>query len=176
MDSTVLIPAIFSLVGVALGAAGSVAAAYFATRTSNEQARAQQQAELRAERKAMLLDYLRAAQKAHDYAARIWENSPDLPDETVRRQEIAQLDSEMWFQQKKLLLVATAPLRSASVAWSERITLALEIPRPTEEGFWNFIEPIQSDFLSAARIDLGITDDELSSLKHRTMSIGDAQQ
>src|SRR6266516_1881311 len=160
MDWTQVTTAIFSLVGVGIGAAGSLIAAFFATRTSSQQARAQRQAELRLERKEMLLDYLRAAQAAHDYAARIWESAPDLPDESVRPQEVARLDREMWFQQKQLLIVATAPLRSASVAWSERLTSALENPRPTESEFWDFIEPIQSGFMSAARVDLGITDDE----------------
>ena len=54
--------------------------------------------ELREERKAMLLDYPRAAQEAHDYAARLWEGGPDLPDEPARRLEAVRLDSEMWFQ------------------------------------------------------------------------------
>src|SRR6266516_4714175 len=94
MDWTQVTTAIFSLVGVGIGAAGSLIAAFFATRTSSQQARAQRQAELRLERKEMLLDYLRAAQAAHDYAARIWESAPDLPDESVRRQEVARLDSE----------------------------------------------------------------------------------
>jgi hypothetical protein len=122
MDWADSVPAIFSLAGVAVGAAGSLAAAFFATRTSSEQARAQRRSELREERKAMLLDYLRAAQEAHDYAARLWEDGPDLPDEPARRLEAVSLDSEMWFQQKKLLIVATTPLRSASVAWSELLS------------------------------------------------------
>lgn len=108
----------------------------------------------------MLLDYLRAAQEAHDYAARLWEGGPDLPDELTQRHDAARLDSEMWFQQKKLLIVATASLRSASVAWSELLSWALENPPPAETSFWDFIEPKQSQFLRAARVDLGITDDE----------------
>ena len=107
----------------------------------------------------MLLDYLRAAQEAHDYAARLWEGAPDLPDEPTRRHEAARLDSEMWLQQKKLLIVATAPLRSASVAWSELLSSALEHSSSTETSFWNFIEPTQSEFLDAARVDLGIVDE-----------------
>lgn len=108
----------------------------------------------------MLLDYLRAAQEAHDYAARLWEGGPDLPDELTRRQEAARLDSEMWFHQKKLLLVGTASLRSASVAWSKLLSWALENWGEAGTSFWGFIEPTQSDFLTAARVDLGIRDGE----------------
>jgi hypothetical protein len=157
MNWALLLPAIFSLVGVAIGASGSLASSYFATRMSSEQARTQRQGELREERKGMLIDYLHAAQAAHDYASKIWDGAPDLPEEPARRQEAARLDSEMWFQQKKLLIVATAPLRSASVAWSELLSTALEVSRPAG-SFWDYIEPTQSEFLKAARVDLGITD------------------
>jgi hypothetical protein len=159
MNWTLIIPAIFSLAGVAIGAAGSVIVAFFATRVTSEQARAQRQNELREERKTMILDYLRAAQETHDYAARLWEVASDLPDEPARRHEASRLDSEMWFQQKKLLIVATGPLRSASVAWSELLSTALEHSLPTETSFWDFIEPTQSEFLDAARADLGIIDE-----------------
>ena len=160
MDWTVLVPAIFSLAGVVIGAVGSLAAAFFATRVSSEQVRAQKRREIREERKAMLLDYLRAAQEAHDYAARLWRGEPDLPDEPTRRQDVVRLDLEMWFQQKKLLIVAAAPLRSASVAWTELLSRALQNPRPAESTFWDFIEPTQSEFLRAARVDLGIAEDD----------------
>jgi hypothetical protein len=160
MNWTVLVPAVFSLVGVAVGAGGSLAAAFFATRASGEQARAQQRSALREERKGMLLDYLRAAQEAHDYAARLWEEKPDLPDKRTRQREAARLDSEMWFQQKKLLIVATFPLRSASVTWTELLSWALDHPKGNNSSFWDIIEPTQSNFLKAARLDLGIADDE----------------
>jgi hypothetical protein len=158
MDWNVLVPAMFSLAGVAIGAGGSLAAAFFATRAGSEHVRTRQRSELREERKAVLLDYLRAAQESHDHAARLWGEGPDLPDEIERREAI-RLDREMWYQQKKLLIFATAPLRSASVSWTELLSRALQSPRSTEGSFWDCIEPVQSDFLEAARVDLGIADE-----------------
>jgi hypothetical protein len=140
---------------------GSLAAAWFATRTTTEQARAQRAAEARAERKTMIVDYLRAAQELHDYAALIWEDDPNLPPHPERLRDIARLDSELWLQQKKLLLVARPPLRAASTAWTKRLDDSLVGGRPASSAvtFWDFIEPTQMRFLDAARAELEIADD-----------------
>jgi hypothetical protein len=158
VDAASVLPAVFSLAGVAVGAAGSIFAAYLATRTTKEKARLERIVALREERKVFLLDYLRAAHKLHDFAAHMWNAEPSVRKLPGNLKQAAELDSELWLQQKKLLLVSRRPLRDASAAWSERLTEATDHPRPEECGFWDFIEPIQSQFIDAARDEIGVVD------------------
>jgi hypothetical protein len=46
VDATILLPAVFSLVGVALGTAGSIIVGYFSTRAAREQAKIQRETTL----------------------------------------------------------------------------------------------------------------------------------
>ena len=66
MNWSSLAPAIFSLLGVAVGTAGSLLGVYFSTRTAKEQAKAQQAAELRLERKEIILEHLKEAEVSRD--------------------------------------------------------------------------------------------------------------
>jgi hypothetical protein len=165
MDWPTLIPAVFSLVGVAIGAMGSIAVGYFARRTSLDQTRVQQTAALRAERKEIILDYMRHMQAFHDFTASIWQGER-FPADTEAGNEIrgeaSKLGSEMWFQQKKLLIVASHPLREASLALTTALNDALYKNRPAETDFFDFIDPFQDRFFEAARKDLGIAVDRIA--------------
>lgn len=55
-----LAPAIFSLIGVALGMAGSLFGVYYAQRTARQQVRLQHATAMRNERKEVFLEYLEA--------------------------------------------------------------------------------------------------------------------
>jgi hypothetical protein len=157
MNWTTLAPAVFSLAGVAIGTVGSLTVGYFTTRTAREQTRVQQAAAFRAERKDTILEYLRAMQAFHDFVLRVWEHAPDLPEGHKSSREAAQLESELWFYQKKLLLVASEPLRKASLSFTEKLDEALYQARPAGVEFWDFIDPAQDRFIDAARSDLGIS-------------------
>jgi hypothetical protein len=141
-----------------MGAAGSIFAAYLATRTSKERVWSERMAALREERKGFLLDYLRAAQNIHDHAARMWDAEPSVRELPSNLRQTEELDSALWFNHKKLLLVSSAPLRDAAAAWSTRLTEAAERPQPDDCTFWDYIEPLQSQFISAARQEIGVVD------------------
>src|SRR5262245_40409146 len=156
MQWTTIAPAIFSLIGVVIGTAGSFAIGYATMRTTREQTRLQQLAELRAERKEIILEYLREMQNAHDLVMRLWHHPETCPPGSELDEEKAARDSELWFHQKKLLLVASNELRTASLRLTETISDALYDTRPEGVNFWDFIDPAQDKYLAAAQKDLGI--------------------
>jgi hypothetical protein len=119
----------------------------------------QQVTELRAERKEIILEYLRQMQAFHDFAVALWHPVSDAParsSDEVKR-EASKRSTELWFCQKKLLLVASPALREASVALTERLEDAVYKDRPDGIDFWPYIDPAQNRFLDAARMDLGIS-------------------
>jgi hypothetical protein len=76
MDWSTLAPAIFSLLGVALGTAGSVLAAYYAHRSSREQQRRQIRTSLREERKQMILEFVLEVERCWRFLEGYWERAP----------------------------------------------------------------------------------------------------
>src|SRR4051794_31584669 len=102
MNAALLLPAAFSLVGVAIGAVGTLFAAYLATSTSREKARWDQLSALRQERKLFLLEYLRAAQNSHDFAAQMWNEQRAVRELPENARRFIEIDSELWLHSKKL--------------------------------------------------------------------------
>lgn len=159
MEWSSLAPAAFSLIGVAIGTTGSIAVGYFTTRTTREQTRIQQIASLRTEQKEIILEYLRQMQTFHDFAVDIWHPTDEVParnPDEIRR-EARQRSTELWFSQKKLLLVASPKLREASIGLTEKLEDAIYKDRPPNIEFWPYIDAAQDCFLEAARVELGIS-------------------
>src|SRR5437763_1520381 len=103
MDWSTLAPAIFSLLGVALGTAGSVLATYYAQRSSREQQRRQVKIARRDERKEIILEYLLEVERCWRFLDGLWGRRPlvtvdgkPLPEDLIQ-QEAAHRSHEIWY-------------------------------------------------------------------------------
>ena len=93
-------PAIFSLIGVAVGTAGSLLGVYLSTRTAKEQAKAQQAAELRLERKTIILEYLKEVEDMQAFIRSIWYWRDSLTTDKKLAREASIRSHQMWIYQK----------------------------------------------------------------------------
>ena len=153
-------PAVFSLLGVALGTTGSLVGSYLSTRTTKEQAETQQAAALRLERKEIILEYLKETQDVQAFIRSIWYRRESLATDEEREASI--LSHQMWFFQRKVHLVASKQLREACLAFTEKLDVCLfnndageQIPHGA--NFWDFIDAEQDRFLDAASDELGFS-------------------
>jgi hypothetical protein len=108
MDWNSLGPAVFSLLGVALGTIGSLLGVYYAQRSAREQARLQHSAAMRIERRDIYLEYLSAIENSWSFLDGLWGRQPltsadgvPLKDDAVDR-EAAIRNHEVWYYQQKL--------------------------------------------------------------------------
>jgi hypothetical protein len=127
MDWATLGPAVFSLVGVALGTIGSLLGVFYAQRTAREQARLQHLTAMRNERKEVLLDYLGAVEDSWVFLDGLWGRQPlvsksgePISGEAVER-EAARRNHDVWYQQQKLNLIASDPVRGAALALTKAL-------------------------------------------------------
>jgi hypothetical protein len=164
MDWTALAPAVFSLLGVALGTTGSLLGVYYAQRTAREQLRLQHDAALRTERKEVILGYLHAVENSWSFLDGLWGRQPltsatgePLAGEAVDR-EAAVRNHEVWYHQMKLDLVGSEPMRRTSVALTQALYQATFHRDRVTETLWGYLGPIQEDFMAAARDELRADD------------------
>jgi hypothetical protein len=159
-----LAPAVFSLLGVAVGTVGSLLGVHLSTRTAKEQARAQQVAALRLERKEIILEYLKEVEDMQAFIRSIWHRRDSLATDRKLSREASIRSHQMWIYQKKVHIVASKHLREACLAFTEKLDACLgftdehgeQIPDGT--NFWLFIDEKQDRFLDAARDELGFSE------------------
>jgi len=156
MDWSTLAPAIFSLLGVALGTAGSVLAAYYAHRSSREQQRRQIKTSLREERKQIILEYLLEVERCWRFLEGFWGRAPlisvkgePLPKELTTL-EAAQRSHEIWYQQQKLALITEQPIPQLGLKLTEKIWQAIYRADSITVGLYQHLHPAQEEFLAAA--------------------------
>jgi hypothetical protein len=156
-------PAVFSLLGVAVGTAGSLLGVYLSTRTAKEQAEAQQVAALRLERKEIILEYLKEMQDMQAFIRSLWHHRETLTTDKELAREASIRSHQMWFYQRKVHLVASKQLREACLAFTEKLDACLgftddpEGQIPDGTNFWLFIDAEQDRFLDTARDELGFS-------------------
>ena len=160
MDWSTLTPAIFSLIGVALGTVGSVLATYYAHRSSQEQQRFQAKTALREERKEIILEYLLAVEHCWRFLDGLWGRRPlvavdgkPLPKNLVQ-QEAAHRSHEIWYQQQKLTLVTDPPIPELGLKLTQKIHQAIYDADSITVSLWQHLNPAQDEFLAAANADL----------------------
>jgi hypothetical protein len=162
MDWTTLGPAVFSLLGVALGTTGSLLGVYYAQRTAREQARLQHTAAMRTERRDIYLEYLTAVENSWSFLDGLWGRQPltsvdgrPLAEDQVDR-EAAIRNHEVWYHQQKLALVAPDHVKHAALKLTQGLYNATFHRERVTEGLWRYLDPIQEAFLQAARDDLDV--------------------
>jgi len=159
-----LVPAVFGLLGVAVGTAGSLFGVHLSTRTAKEQARAQQLAALRLERKEIILEYLKEVQDMQAFIRGIWYRRESLAKDKELSREASIRSHQMWFYQRKVHVVASKQLREACLAFTEKLDACLGFTDepgeriPDGTNFWLFIDDEQDRFLDAARDELGFSE------------------
>ena len=160
MDWSTLAPAIFSLLGVALGTAGSVLATYYAHRSSREQQRRQIETALREERKEIILGYLLEVERCWRFLDGLWGRRPlvsvngePLPKDLIA-QEAAQRSHEVWYHQQKLTLVTKPAIHELGYKLAQKIHQAIYDADSITVGLWEHLHPTQDEFLAAANADL----------------------
>lgn len=151
MDWNVIAP----LIGVALGALIPLIGVVLTTRTTKAQTYNQRVAELRKERKELIVEYLREAQVCENFLSRLWRNATGLEGHELDR-EMSLRNSEVWLLYWKLQLVTSETLRKASLALTERLDDAMYGTQPTNTTIWEFVDAHQDRFLEAAREELGV--------------------
>lgn len=163
MDWNSLGPAVFSLLGVALGTVGSLLGVYYAQRTAREQARLQHSAAMRIERRDIYLEYLRAVENSWSFLDGLWGRQPltsadgvPLKADEVNR-EAAIRNHEVWYYQQKLALVASDEARNAALDLTSKMYEATFHRERVTESLWRYLDPTQQAFLAAAREDLGLS-------------------
>jgi hypothetical protein len=156
------VPAVFSLLGVVVGASGSFLAVYYAQRTTREQARLQHEAAMRNELKEVLLEYLSVVEDSWAFLDGLWGKQPlvskageRLSDEAVD-QEAARRNHDVWLYQQKLNLVASSAVRQSALKLTGHLYEATFHRERIETGLWQYLAPAQEQFLAAAREDLGV--------------------
>ena len=162
MDWAQLTPAIFSLVGVAVGAVGSFLGTIFVQRTAKEQAKAEFLAARREERKVVVLAYLDAVEDSWVLMDGLWGRRPLVakggepldPGDVDREKQLRNHD--VWHHQTRVNLVAPEDVRSAALALTKKIYVATFHPDRVETGLWQYLNPAQSAFLATARKDLEV--------------------
>lgn len=163
MNWSNLAPAIFSLLGVAVGTAGSLLGVYFSTRTAKEQAKAQREAELRLERKEIILEYLKEAEDMQKFIRSIWDDRGSLATDEELSREASARSHQLWIYQKKIHIVASRRLREACLAFTEKLDACLGFteepgdPIPDGTNLWLFINDESDKFLDTARDELGFS-------------------
>jgi len=136
---------------------------YLTTRTTKEQAEAQQAAALRLERKEIILDYLKETQDMQAFIRSIWYRRESLAEDKELSREASIRSHQMWFCQRKVHVVASKPLREACLAFTEKLDSCLgfsdDLGEKMPEGtnFWLFIDAEQDRFLDTARDELGFS-------------------
>lgn len=98
---------------------------YLTTRTTKEQAEAQQAAALRLERKEIILDYLKETQDMQAFIRSIWYRRESLAEDKELSREASIRSHQMWFCQRKVHVVASKPLREACLAFTEKLDSCL---------------------------------------------------
>jgi hypothetical protein len=162
MDWTTVGPAVFSLLGVALGTAGSLLGVYYAQRTAREQARLQHTAAMRTERRDIYVEYLSAVENSWSFLDGLWGRQPltsvdgqPLAADQVDR-EAAIRNHEVWYHQQKIALVAPDHVRNAALKLTQGLYKASFDREGAAEGPWGYLDPFQEAFLQAAREDLEV--------------------
>jgi hypothetical protein len=160
---TTLAPAVFSLLGVALGTTGSLLGVYYAQRTAREQARLQHTATMRNERRDIYLEYLTAVENSWSFLDGLWGRQPltsvdgqPLAEDQVDR-EAAIRNHEVWYHQQKLALAAPEHVKAAALKLTQAMYEATFHRERVTPGLWRFLDPIQEAFLRVAREDLELS-------------------
>lgn len=164
MDWAVLGPAVFSLVGVAVGALGSVGGVLLTQRTTKQQAAAQLLTARRAEKKEAILAYLDVVEDSWVLMDGLWDRRPlvskagePLEAEDVEREKYRR-NHDVWYHQTRINLVTPNLVRKAALRLTQSIYDATYHPEKIETGLWEHVGPVQAAFLEAARNDLGVED------------------
>jgi hypothetical protein len=160
-------PAVFSLLGVALGTIGSLMGVYYAQRTAREQARLEHSAAMRIERRDIYLEYLSTVEKSWSFLDGLWGRQPitsadgvPLKDDDAVEREAAIRNHEVWYYQQKLALVASDKARNAALELSTKLyeaTFHRERVAQEAQSLWRYLDPTQEAFLASARKDLGLS-------------------
>ena len=157
-------PAVFSLLGVALGTIGSLLGVYYAQRTAREQARLEHSAAMRIERRDIYLEYLSTVEKSWSFLDGLWGRQPltsadgvPLKDDDAVEREAAIRNHEVWYYQQKLALVGSKEARNAALELSSKLYDATFHRERVTEGLWRYLNPTQEAFLASAREDLGLS-------------------
>jgi hypothetical protein len=156
--ASAIVTSILTLAGVALGAAGTFAGQYLATRESRRAAEALAQAAIRAERKVAAEAFLASCQRV-EQAAEGRVLGREQPDPT-------ELTQDMWYRQKCIELVAGKLVRSASFDYANRLMQATYGQVRTDVDVYGFIAEMRLPFLEAAKAELGTLQDD-EALEHR---------
>lgn len=151
MTLDALAPALFSLAGVLVGAIGSLAGVLLSTRTSRDQLKATQRAALRAEKREAVLAYLRTMQECQQFVSHVVGGTVTGSE---REDQSSTFEKEIWLAQKALALSASAQLRRASFALTERMDHVMFNDLPDGQALWPYLTPLQDVVIEAARNDL----------------------
>jgi hypothetical protein len=158
MDWVTVSSTIFPLVGVVIGASGSIVAQYLATRVTKQQDGAKRVADLRRERKEAVRDFLDTTQAVERAAEHrfIHGDHGESPGPLTHR---------MWYSQKCIEIVGTPQLRQATLDYAWRLSEAIYKEVPDDMNVWDFITDRRDPFLEAARRELDIPDIMTPALK-----------
>jgi hypothetical protein len=140
--------ALLPLVGVLLGAAGTVAGQYLATRSDARRDAARRASDSRLERKAAIVDFLAAVQRVEQYLDNRRHDRP-TPPEPVDQQVHA-----LWLAKKVIELVCGFDLSKAAHRYTG--TLANAVRSPSKDAGLADQRATRADFMEAARRELGI--------------------
>ncbi|GAA4866797.1 hypothetical protein [Actinomycetospora straminea] len=163
MDWAVLGPAVFSLVGVAVGALGSFGGVLITQRTTKQQAAVQLAAARRTEKKDAILAYLDVVEDSWVLMDGLWGRRPlvskagePLDDAADVEREKHRRNNDVWHHQNRLNLVTPEPVRTAARTLTQRIYEATYHADQVETVLWKHVSPAEAEFLEAARKDLGV--------------------
>ncbi len=152
MGGSDLGPTVLSLVGVLLGTAGTLVAQLLATRASSERERIARLAELQAERKEAIREFLAHAQLVEHLAERRFQHGEFDP------VEAEPLTHQMWFLQRCIELVGSPELRKAAENYVLRLHDVVYRELPRGRDVWDHMAERREPFLDAARKELGVAD------------------
>lgn len=144
-----LLAYILPLVGVVLGAAGTFAGQYLATRETRKQARSAAETALRSERKEAVLAFLEACQQVEAAAEHLFFKGSV-------REEAPRLTHQMWYRCKCLELVCGTRVRKTAVEYADRLMTAAHDGVPGGAKVWVWLGETRGPFLKAAKDELGI--------------------
>ncbi|MCX5329276.1 hypothetical protein [Streptomyces sp. NBC_00140] len=138
---TTLGPAVLSLAGVALGAAGTLVGQYLVSRANARQVEAQESAAHRAELKGVILKFLGVA----------FQVKKAVPAPSDADDSLEGLVEELWLAHAELDLAArTEPLRGAAYRFAARLTDASRSSAVDAA----VLHRAQVEFMDAAYVDL----------------------
>jgi hypothetical protein len=149
LNWSALAAAFFSLVGVALGTAGTLLSQYLTSRATVRQAQAERSALMRTERKEAIVRFLEIVQQVERFEENLYITGAgrDGP-------QAAELTHKLWLAQKYIDLICSAQLREPTLRFAGALNESMWNDPPKGQTLWDLLAPSRGDFLTAARQEL----------------------